>query len=297
MNKLKGEAMLLIAAVIWGSAFIFQKMGMDYIGPFTFTFFRFGVGAAAMIPVLCISDRYKVHKKEEIVPLTGKPLITAGILVGLANFVASALQQTGIMYTTAGKAGFITAMDLVIVPFILIILRKKVPLLTWTGVAIAVTGMYLLCMKEGFSMDTGDILCLGGAAGFAVQIVLIDKYVDSVDPLKLAFWEFAVTAACSLVFALIFEEIDMSQVIQCAGPLLYTAILEVCIAFSLQMVGQKYAPPAIATIIMSFESVFAALSGMLFLEEVMTGREILGCTLMFIAFIVAQIPEMKGEQQ
>lgn len=297
MSKLKGEALLLIAAVIWGTAFIFQKMGMDYIGPFTFTFFRFGVGALAMVPVLMISDRFKSRKDPgSVMPISSKLLVTGGVLVGLANFAASALQQIGLIYTTAGKAGFITATDLVMVPFILVILRKKVPLLTWISVAVAMVGMYLLCMKEGFTMEIGDLFCFGGAAGFAIQIVLIDKFVDRVDPLKLAFWEFAVTAVFSLLFALIFEEIDLGQVVQCAVPLLYTAVLEVCVAFSLQMVGQQYAPPAIATIIMSFESVFAALSGMLFLGEVMSGREALGCVIMFAAFIIAQIPEMRREE-
>lgn len=295
-KKLKGEAMLALAAIIWGTAFIFQKMGMDHIGPMTFTLFRFGMGALAMIPVAIFYDRLKKKNNNPIMPYSNRTLLLGGLLVGAANFGASAMQQIGIVYTTAGKAGFLTAMDLVMVPFLMVILRRKIHGLTWLGVAIAAIGMYLLCMKGGFSIAIGDMYCLGGAFGFAVQILLIDYFVEKVDPIKLAFYEFAVTAILSLFFSLGFEDIIMSDVVACAVPLLYTAILEVCIAFSLQMIGQQYAPPAIATILMSFESVFAALSGALFLHEVMSGREITGCIVMFCAFMIAQIPEMRGEE-
>ncbi|MCQ2544883.1 MAG: DMT family transporter [Clostridia bacterium] len=295
-KKLKGEAMLALAAIIWGTAFIFQKMGMDHIGPMTFTLFRFGMGALAMIPVAIFYDRLKKKNNNPIMPYSNRTLLLGGLLVGAANFGASAMQQIGIVYTTAGKAGFLTAMDLVMVPFLMVILRRKIHGLTWLGVAIAAIGMYLLCMKGGFSIAIGDMYCLGGAFGFAVQILLIDYFVEKVDPIKLAFYEFSVTAILSLFFSLGFEDIIMSDVVACAVPLLYTAILEVCIAFSLQMIGQQYAPPAIATILMSFESVFAALSGALFLHEVMSGREIIGCIIMFCAFMIAQIPEMRGEE-
>lgn len=304
-NVFKGEAMLLFAAVIWGSAFIFQKMGMDHIGPMTFTFFRFGIGALCMIPVIAFADRMKRRRigreaagceAAGVMPFGNKTLIIGGILVGLSNYVAAGLQQFGIVYTTAGKAGFITAMDMVMVPFLLLILRRKVHWLTWLGVAIAVFGLYLLCMTGGLYMQLGDLLCLGGALGYAVQILLIDYFVEKVDPLKLAFYEFAVTTVLCFVTAVIIEDIDLAPVIDCAVPILYTAVLEVCIAFSLQMLGQRYAPPALATITMSMESVFAAVSGALFLGEIMTGREVWGCIIMFCAFIIAQIPEMRGEE-
>ncbi|MCQ2546756.1 MAG: DMT family transporter [Clostridia bacterium] len=296
-TKLKGEAMLCLAAIIWGTAFIFQKMGMEHIGPFTFTLFRFGIGALAMIPVMFFSDRVKRGKSEPIMSCSNRTLLLGGFLVGLANFGASALQQIGIVYTTAGKAGFLTAMEMVMIPFFLVFLHRKVHGLTWLGVVVATIGMYLLCMRGGFSMAIGDLLCLGGALGFAIQILIIDCFVERVDPIKLAFFEFAVTAGCSLIFTLILEDIVMADIIACTVPLLYTAILEVCVAFSLQMIGQQYAPPAIATIIMSFESVFAALSGVLFLHEVMTGRGVAGCIIMFVAFMIAQIPEMREDIQ
>ncbi len=307
----KGEAMLLIASVIWGSAFIFQKMGMDHIGPMTFTFFRFGIGALCMIPVIAFADRMKrrrigrmtgndaacrAEQPSGVMSFSNKTLVVGGLLVGASNYVAAGLQQFGLVYTTAGKAGFITSMEMVMVPFILVLLRKKVHWLTWIGVVIATVGLYLLCMQGGFYMEPGDLMCLGGALGYAVQILLIDHFVEKVDPLKLAFYEFAVTTVLCFVTAVIIEDIDLAPVIDCAVPILYTAVLEVCVAFSLQMLGQRYAPPALATITMSLESVFAAISGVLFLGEIMSGREVWGCVIMFCAFIIAQLPEMRGEK-
>lgn len=294
-EKLKGEALLCLAAVIWGTAFIFQKMGMDHIGPFTFTLFRFGIGTLAMIPVVLISDGIKKSRREAITPKADRMLLLGALCCGGTNFLASILQQVGIMYTTAGKAGFLTAMDMIMIPFLLLILRRKVHGLTWLGVGVGLVGMYLLCMNEGFSVSAGDAFCLGGAFGFALQILFIDYFVDRVDPIKLALYEFAVTTVLSLISTPFFETIVMGDVVDCAVPLLYTAILEVCVAFTLEMVGLQYSPPAIGTIIMSFESVFAAIAGALFLHEVMSGRETAGCIIMFCAFIIAQIPEMKTE--
>ena len=311
-QTIKGEVMLAFAAIIWGTAFIFQKMGMDHIGPMTFTFFRFGLGAVAMIPVVIVADKISQRREDPandgmpgtpsnepvfLEMLHDRTLLYGVLACGMANFVASALQQIGIVSTTAGKAGFLTAMEMFFVPFILVLLRRHVHGLTWLGVVVGIVGMYLLTMKEGFSMATGDLFCIGGAICFAVQILSIDHFVEKVDPIKLAFGEFVVTAVMSLICTLLFEEIIWADILACIWPILYTAILEVCAAFTLQMIGQQYAQPAIATIIMSFESVFAALSGAVFLDEVMTGREILGCVIMFAAFIIAEIPEMMDNNE
>ena len=311
MQKLKGELMLFIAAVIWGISFLFQKVGMDYIGPLTFTMFRFGIGSLAILPVVWFNSRRhrsagsaavciesEDHINEQIngnTPFTDRRLITGGIFIGAANFAGSVLQQIVIAYTTVGKAGFLTAMDLVFVPFILVIIHQKVHPLTWTGVVVACIGMYCLSITGGFHMSAGDLLCLGGAFGFAVQIVLINYYTEHVDCIKLAFYEFAVTFILSAIFTPVFEHVDMCMVIKCAGPLLFTGVMEVCVAFTLEIVALKYAPPAIGTIIMSMESVFAALAGFLFLKELMTKRQTAGCVIMLIAFIIAQIPEMKDD--
>ena len=288
----------MLAAIIWGSAFIFQKMGMDHIGPFTFGVFRFGLGALALLPVIWIygkaNDRKPEADRKYITPWKDKQLLMGGLLCGLASFIAGSLQQVGIVYTTAGKAGFITSMDIVIVPIFLLFLKKKIHPWTWTGIAVAVFGLYLLCLTDGFNIQLGDGLVMLCAVGYSFQILLIDHYAERVDVLKLSFLQFILSGIFSILPAVLFEVIEMQAIIDCAVPILYTAILEVSIAFTLQIVGQKYTPPAIATVIICLESVFAALSGAIFLGEVMSGRELLGAGLMFVAFVIAQIPEMRA---
>ena len=301
-QKLKGELYIFLAALIWGSAFVVQKVGMDYIGPLTFTAFRFTIGTLAMIPVLIIARRSRSKKASSCNCETdrrriSRDLIVGGIWVGIANFAGSILQQTGLIYTTAGKAGFLTAMYLVIVPIILLILGRKIHTLTWLGIVTAIFGMYLLTISGGWGFQLGDLICFLGAVGFAFQIVLVDRFVERTNPLELATFEFAVTAVLSIIGSVLFETTTVSAMLQCAWPILYTAILEVCVAFSLQILGQQYASPAIATILMSMESVFAALSGLIFLGEIMSGREVLGCCIMFFAFLIAQIPEMRTTTQ
>ncbi len=299
MNKLKGELCLFVAALIWGSAYIFQKMGMDYIGPFTFSAFRFILGAFVLLPVVFVKDSI-VKKKQgasKVMPFRNKELLLGSLACGFANFVAGSLQQVGLVYTSAGKAGFITAMDIVIVPIMLLFLKKKVHFLTWIGVAMATFGLYLLCITEGFTMQLGDGLVMACAVGYSIQILCIDYYSERVDAIKLSFAQFFFAGILSAVVALLVETLTAQALMDCIVPILYVAVLEVSVAFTLQVVGQKYTPPAIATIIMSLESLFAAICGALFLHESMSGREIVGCMLMFVAFIIAQIPEMRNAEK
>lgn len=299
MRSFKGEVYLLLAAMIWGSAFIFQKMGMDYIGPFLFGFFRFTLGALALLPVIWLSGKINARKakKEETTAFRDKTLLAGALLCGLANFVAGSLQQVGIVYTTAGKAGFITSMDIVIVPILLIFLKKKVAPATWVGVAIACFGLYLLCITEGFTIQLGDGLVMACAVAYSFQILLIDYYSERVDPVKLSCLQFLWAGILSGAVAIFAETIDMQAILDCAVPIIYVAILEVSVAFTLQVVGQRYTPPAIAAIIMSLEALFSAICGALFLGETMTMKEMIGCGLMLLAFVVAQIPEMKGVKE
>lgn len=299
MRSFKGEVYLLLAAMIWGSAFIFQKMGMDYIGPFLFGFFRFTLGALALLPVIWLSGKINARKakKEETTAFRDKTLLAGALLCGLANFVAGSLQQVGIVYTTAGKAGFITSMDIVIVPILLIFLKKKVAPATWMGVAIACFGLYLLCITEGFTIQLGDGLVMACAVAYSFQILLIDYYSERVDPVKLSCLQFLWAGILSGAVAIFAETIDMQAILDCAVPIIYVAILEVSVAFTLQVVGQRYTPPAIAAIIMSLEALFSAICGALFLGETMTMKEMIGCGLMLLAFVVAQIPEMKGVKE
>jgi drug/metabolite transporter (DMT)-like permease len=296
MIRFKGEACLLITAIVWGTAFIFQKMGMDHIGPFYFGAFRFIIGALALLPVILIAGKANNHvSNKHKMYITGwgdKTLIKGAIFCGITCFAAGTLLQVGLVYTTAGKAGFITCMDVVFVPIILLFMKQKVHPLTWTGIAIAMVGLYLLCITDGLNIKFGDGLIMLSAVACSFQIIFIDYYAERVDVLKLAFLQFMISGILSIPPALMFETINLQDVIDCAGPILYVALLEVSLAFTLQIIGQKYTPPAIATVIVSLESVFSVVAAALILGEIMTAREIIGGSLMFIAFIIAQIPDM-----
>lgn len=294
--KFKGEFCLFLAAFIWGSAFIFQKMGMDHIGPFTFGLFRFCLGSLALLPVIWISGAVNKRRStpKDITPFSDKTLWLGALLGGVSNFVAGSLQQVGLVYTTAGKAGFITSMSIVIVPIFLLFMRKKIGRMTWIGIAMAVIGLYLLCITESFSLQLGDSLVLGCAVAYSFQILIIDYFAERVDAVKLSFMMFMLAGILSGITALFTETIELQAILDCAVPILYVAILEVSVAFTLQIVGQKYTSPALAAIIMSLESVFAALCGGLFLGETMTGREIAGCIIMFAAFVISQLPDRKS---
>lgn len=298
MKRYKGQLYLLLAAVIWGSAFIFQKMGMDHIGPFTFGVFRFILGSVALLPVIWISDRFNDRKPAGThnISSTWKngALIAGGLLCGTASFVAGSLQQIGIVYTTAGKAGFITSMDIVIVPLLMLVLRQKISRITWLGIAVALIGLWLLSITDDFTIAKGDAFVMGCAVAYSVQILLIDHYAARVDVLKLSFLQFFVAGLLSVPAALMTETIELQAIADCAVPILYVALLEVSIAFTLQVVGQKYTSAASAALIMSMESVFAALCGALFLHETMSGRELAGCMIMFAAFIITQIPDIRS---
>lgn len=298
-QKIKGEIYLLLAAFFWGTSFVFQKMGMDHVGPFTFGFFRFALGSLALIPVILVIKSFndRKEKPKEITPFKDNTLIKGSLLCGTASFVAASFQQVGIVYTTAGKAGFITSLDIVIVPILLLLLRRKVGSFIWVGIIIAGFGLYLLCITDGFTIQLGDGLVMVCAVCYSFQILLIDHYAEKVDPIKLSFLQYALCSLLSGVFMLIFESVVISDIIDCAIPIIYTAIFEVSIAFTLQIVGQKYTPPAIAAIIMSMEAVFSAVAGALVLGEVMSMREISGCILMMIAFIVIQIPGKKSSDE
>ena len=301
MSRFKGQICLMLAAIIWGSAFIFQKMGMDHIGPFTFGAFRFTLGSLPLLVVIYIArklnDRKPLEERSEITPWTDKTLLIGGLLCGIGSFAGASLQQIGLVYTTAGKAGFLTSLDIAIVPFFMLFLRQKVSKITWLGVAVALFGAWMLSVTEGFTIEIGDAFVMGCALAYSFQIMFIDHYAEKVDALKLSFIQFLITGLLSVPFALIFETIELQSIIDCAGPILYVAFMEVTLAFTLQVVGQKYTPAASAAIIMSLESVFAVVCGALFLNEMMTGRELAGCVIMFAAFIITQLPDIMAKPE
>ena len=304
MKNKKGELTLLLASVLWGTCFVFQKMGMDYIGPFTLGAFRFLIGGIALIPVMILFDRmgkkknsedqeHQEHQEHQEINkgFKDKELYIGGGLCGTALFAAASLQQIGLQYTTAGKAGFITSLEIVLVAAIFIFISKKVQINVVVGVTLAVIGMYLLCMVEGFYLEKGDIYELMGVVFWAMQILVIDRYAKKVDVIKLSFIQFMTTGILSCVFMFVFENPHWSEILSGVVPILYTAIIEVAVAYTLQMIGQKYTQPDVASVILSLESVFAVISGVIILGEKLSFREFLGCVFMMAAIIITQLPK------
>lgn len=280
---------------MWGSCFVFQKVGMDYIGPYTLGTFRFIIGGLILLPVIIVYSKLSKNTKVDIenAKYNRNTLWVGGILCGVSLFFGATLQQIGLVYTTAGKAAFLTAMEIVIVGFWGIIIEKKLYLNTMTGITLAMLGMYLLCIKSGFSIQFGDVLELIGALFWGVQILLVDKYANLVDSMKLSIIQFIVAGSLSAVCMIIFEKPVMADIYACAIPILYTAIIEVAICYTLQVIAQKYVSPVIAAVTLSFESVFAVIFGAIILSENISPREVFGMILMLFAVIIIQIPVAK----
>lgn len=293
-KEMQGNLMLLITALIWGSAFVAQSAGMDYVGPFTYNMSRNYIGFLVLIPVVLFFR--KAGQKEH--PLTktenrelNRNSIKAGIFCGLALGIASCIQQVGVSMTTAGKAGFITALYIIIVPILGVFLKKRIPKIIWLCVAIALVGFWLLCIKEGFTIGTGDLFCLLCAFCFSVHIMVIDHFTaQKTDSIMISCVQFLVAAIFSTVLTLIFETPTWGAIWDAKLTILYAGVLSSGVAYTLQVVAQRYTKPTVATLLMSLESVFAALFGCLILHEILTGKELLGCLLVFAAVILAQIP-------
>ena len=291
-QKLRGILALSFATVIWGSTFIAQSVGMDHIGPITFLAVRNALAVPFLMLLVFLFDRQKSHYWQLWLD---KKLWKSGLLCGLALFIAAALQQMGMVHTSAGKSGFLTAMYIVMVPVLGLFLRKKPGLNVWFSVALAVAGLYLLSCAGVSRINVGDILLLGCAWAFAEQILLIDKAGADLDGLRLNCIQSLVVAVVSTVFMFLFETPDLESICVSWLPIAYAGILSTGVAYSLQIVGQKHLPPAPAALIMSLESVFAALSGWLILHERLSTWETLGCILVFAAVILSQIPIKKQD--
>ncbi len=297
-KKLKGNLMLLLTALIWGSSFVAQRAGMEYIGPFTFNVLRSLIGGLTLIPVILIIGRSKSPEAQEAKDASEsqtlekdrKTLLLGGVCCGLALFIACSLQQVGIVYTTAGKAGFITALYIVLVPILGVFIGKKVRPIIWFCIVLSVAGLYLLCMKDGFSLSRGDFLVLLCALFFSIHILVIDHFSPKTSGVKLSCIQFFVCGILSLIPASVFEEFNWGQILSCWVPILYSGVLSCGVAYTLQIVAQKNTEPAVASLLLSLESVFAVISGVLILHESITLKEFCGCAIMFIAIIVAQLP-------
>ncbi|MBK5253860.1 MAG: DMT family transporter [Peptostreptococcaceae bacterium] len=304
-KKMRGNIFLLITATVWGIAFVAQRSSMDYIGPFTFSGIRLMLASIVLLPVMAIfSPNPKLKedgekKTEAELAIDKKNLIKGGITTGVALFIATSLQQIGIQYTTAGKAGFITALYVVFVPLIgYVLLHKKVSKLIFFCVVMAAVGLYLLCMTEGdFSLNKGDTLELLCAIGFAVHILTIDHYSPLADGIKMSSLQFFVAGGLALICMVVFEEPNMPAILDAAVPILYAGIISAGVGYTLQILAQKDTDPTVASLILSLESVFAVIAGTIILHEAMTTRELLGCLVMFAAIVLAQQPTKEERRQ
>lgn len=299
-SELKGNFILLLTALIWGCAFVAQSVGMDHVGPYTFQCTRSFIGSAVLIPVFLLTDHSK-KKNGTYVPPTEtqrKTQLIAGILCGIIMTIAANLQQIGIQYTTAGKAGFITAIYLLIVPILGLFMKKKVAPKIWFCVVLALIGLYMLSVNESISaINKGDIFVLLCAFAFAFHIIAVDYYVDRVDGVRLSHTQFLVCGILSGILMFIYETPTWEGISNAAIPILYAGIMSCGIAYTLQIIGQKYTNPTMASMIMSLESVFAVLGGMVLLHEIPTAKEAIGCLLMFIAIIIPQLPERSSKKK
>lgn len=294
MKKWLGSGMLLLTAVIWGVAFVAQSVGMDYVEPFTFNFARYIIGAIVLLPFLglgntgkkadVISDEEQLKKQKRI-----KKSILGGIGCGLFLFIASMLQQFGIMYTNVvGKAGFITALYIILVPVLGIFLRKKTKPLVWVCVVISVIGLYLLCVSDGYRLEFADILLLACALFFAFHIIFIDYISPGTNGVLVSCVQFFVAGICCMVAMLLFESPSVAGMLKAYIPILYTGVLSCGVAYTFQILGQKYVEPTKASLILCLESVVSVLAGWLLLKQALSVRELIGCVIMFAAIIMAQ---------
>lgn len=286
-KKILGNLLLLITAIIWGSAFVAQITGMDVLGPFTFSAAR-SLIATVFLGVLVLFLKDEMNTKTN-------DLIKGGLACGIFIFIASSLQQFGLLFTTAGKASFITTLYILIVPLLaLLIMKNKISFTTWIAIILGAIGLYLLAIPSGasFSVNKGDFVVFIGAFFWAAHILIIDHFTKKVSPVKLSFMQFAVMTVLSAIVALLFEKetATFSNIMLSWKSIAYAGFFSSGIAYTLQMVGQKYTNPVLASLILSLESVFGALSGYLFLNEILSTKEFMGCVIVFVAIIIAQIP-------
>ena len=311
----KSPALLFLTAVVWGVAFVAQSVGMDYVGPFTFNCIRCLIGAVVLVPCIWLLDRWKQRPDgascgreaagaQDSASCSRRSagaqggasdgshaLLAGGICCGLALFVASNLQQIGIQYTTVGKAGFITALYIVMVPVFGIFLKKRAGIRVWVSVALAVAGLYLLCITDRLALGKGDILVLLCAVVFAVHILVVDHFSAKTDGVRMSCIQFLVCGLLSGVCMLITEHPEMRLILQAWQPILYAGVFSCGVGYTLQIVGQKGTDPTVASLILSLESVVSVLAGWLLLGQRLSVRELGGCALMFAAILLAQMPE------
>lgn len=298
-KKLRSNLMLLLTAFIWGVAFVAQSVGMDYVGPFTFNSVRNFVGAFVLLLFIPLIDKVNQTAASENNKATAttsdkRALIIGGILCGVCLAVASSFQQAGIAYTSVGKAGFITAMYIVIVPILGLFIGKKVRLIAWVSVALSVVGLYLLCMTGSLSLNKGDVLMLICSLCFSFHIMVVDYFSPKVDGIRMSCIQFLTCGILCGIPALLTEAPTLHGILAAWIPILYTGALSSAVGYTLQIVAQKNTDPVIASLLMSLESAFSLLAGWVILHQYLSVKELCGCLLMFVAIMLSQLPEKKA---
>lgn len=317
-KKMLGNVMLLLTAFIWGCAFVAQRTGMEYIGPFTFNGIRSLIGGFTLLIYImlrkriaknwkqacgsleegltCKNNMYDLHEKMSQ-PVSKRFTLLCGLVCGGCLFIGTTLQQIGLVYTTAGKAGFLTALYIVLIPVVGYFFGKKIRTIEWIGVILALSGLYMLCVEGDFTVNKGDILVLLCSFAFTIHITFVDRVSQKIDGVKISCIQLWFCGILSIPGMILFEEFNWNQIWQCAVPILYAGVLSCGVAYTLQIIAQKYTEPTVASMIMSLESVFALLSGVVILQEKMETHEIIGCVIMFIAIVLAQLPERKLDEK
>jgi drug/metabolite transporter (DMT)-like permease len=288
-STLRSDILLLITATIWGFAFVAQRVGMEYLGPFAFNGIRFALGSLSLIPLLNYTKRKHTRVATPQQKAASTTAYKGGCLAGLVLFIAASLQQVGLQFTTAGNAGFITGLYVVIVPILGLCIGQKASAGTWSGAMLAATGLYFLSITESFSIAYGDLLEVIGAVFWAGHVLLIGRYSPKTNPIKLAAIQFAICSLLSLATAFCIEVITLEGIVGAAIPILYGGLGSVGVAYTLQVVAQKNAHPAHAAILLSLEAVFAAFGGWLLLGEQLTSRGAMGCALMLAGMLLSQL--------
>jgi len=285
----KSNSILMLTAFIWGFAFVAQRVGMAYIGPFTFNAIRFALGSLFLLPILLINNQYHLISKNSLPPVSRKTAVFIGSAIGLILFIGTSFQQVGLVYTTAGKAGFITGLYVVLVPILGLFWNQQTSLGTWLGAVSTTVGLYFLTISDNFTINFGDFLVFIGAFFWAGHVQIIGKFSSQIDSLKLAILQFTICSGLSLITAMLTEVITIQAIHLAMPAILYGGLLSVGIAFTLQIIGQRDAHPAHAAIIMSMETIFAVIGGWFILGETLSPRGLLGCLLMFVGMLLSQL--------
>ena len=289
----KSNLLLILASIIWGCAFVAQNVGMNYIGPWTFSTIRFLIAGFSLLAIIPILDKKRTHVIRPKTKEEKMKLLLGSVLCGLALSIGSIVQQIAMLTVPVAKAGFLTTLYVLFVPMITLLFGKKIPLKVWIGIVMALFGLYLLSMAGNLAIGIGEILLILAAFLFAIHIIIIGHFSTRVDPVRLSCGQLLIGGFATVIPMIVIEKPTMGSILAAYIPLLYTGIFSSCVAYTLQIFAQKEANPTIAGMLLSLESVFAALAGYLILHQVLNTRELIGCVVIFIAIVIAQLPDRR----